>query len=189
MLGKRLYKTGMLNIFRLIILAIVIFFLNDFILETYTYEKFQAVGRFKILDVLEYHYKYPYEFATFFALIIGPAFYYALIRGVSFHEKGFVFNRGLPFMNKSVPYSEVKTYKLLHPKHVVTIHTKNSDVYLIADNSVERVIAILDQHNIQGDLARDDYAKLITNFRKFVIAVLAFTVFVFVIKKIGLFPR
>jgi hypothetical protein len=186
MLGKKLYKTSMLNIFRLIILAIVIFFLNDFILDTYTYEKFQALRRFKILDVIEFHYRYPVEFITFFFLLIVPAFYYAFIRGVRFHEKGFVFNRGLPFMNKAVPYSEVKTYKLLHPKHVVTIHTIKGDVFLIADNTAERVIAILDQHNIKGDLAQDDYVRLITNFRKFIIVVLTFTLVVFLIKKSGL---
>lgn len=189
MLGKKLYRTGMLNIFRLIILAIVIFFLNDFILDTYTYEKFQALRQFQILDVINYHYKYPYEFITFFFLIIIPAIYYALIRGVRFHEKGFVFNRGLPFMNKTVKYEDVKTYKLLHPKFIVTIHTKSGDVYLIADNTVERVIAILDQHNIQGDLARDDYTKLITNFRKFIIVVLSFTTIVFIVKKLGWFFR
>jgi hypothetical protein len=189
MLGKKLYKTGMLNIFRLIILAIVIFFLNDFILDTYTYENFQLLRRFKILDVLEYHWTYPSEFITFCFLIIFPAIYYSFIRGVRFHEKGFVFNRGFPFMNKTILYSDVKIYKLLHPNLIVTIHTKNGDVYLIADNSVERVIAILDQHNIQGDLARDDYANLITNFRKFIIVVLTFTLVVFVTKKLGFFPR
>src|SRR6478736_6119047 len=116
MLGKKLYKSSMMNIFRLIILAIVIFFLNDFILDTYTYDKFQADGRFKIIDVIQYHYRYPQEFVTFFCLILIPAFYYSLVRGVRFHEKGFVFNRGLPFMNTTVQYDDIKTYKLLHPK-------------------------------------------------------------------------
>lgn len=189
MLGKKLYKTSMLNIFRLAILAIVIFFLNDFILDTYTYEKFRADGRFQILDVIQYHYKYPAEFITFFFLIIVPAFYYSFIRGVRFFERGFVFNRGLPFMNTPVMYSDINTYKLLHPKHIVSIHTKNGQIYVIADNTVERVIAILDQHNIQGDLARDDYTNLIANFRKFVIVVLTFTLVVFLMKKFGLFPR
>ena len=184
MLGKKLYKTSMLNLFRLVILAIVIFFLNDFILNTYAYEKFQADGRFKIIDVIQYHYKYPYEFITFFFLIIAPAIYYSLIRGVRFFDKGFIFNRGLPFMNKTVVYEDVKKYKLLHPKHIVTIHTHKGDVFLIADNSVERVIAILDQHNIPGDLAMDDYANLITNFRKFIIVVLSFSLVVFVLIKL-----
>lgn len=189
MLGKKLYRTSMLNVFRLVILAIVIFFLNDFILDTYTYEKFRAVGRFQIIDVIKYHYRYPYEFITFFFLIIVPAVYYAFIRGVRFHEKGFVYNRGLPFMNRSVLYSDIKTYKLLQPNHIISIHTHKGDVFVIADNTVERVIAILDQHNIQGDLARDDYANLLTNFRKFIIVVLTFTLVVFVIKKLGFFPR
>jgi hypothetical protein len=189
MLGKKLYKTSMLNLFRLVILAILMFFLNDFILDTYTYEKFQADGRFKIVDVIQYHYRYPAEAVTFFFLLIVPAVYYAFVRGVGFHEKGFRFNRGLPFMNRDVPYEDVKTYKLLHPQHIITIHTKKGDVFLIADNRVERVIAILDQHNIPGDLARDDYANLITNFRKFVIVVLSFTVIVFTLKKFGFFFR
>lgn len=189
MLGKKLYKTTMLNIFRLAILAIVIFFLNDFYLDTYTYEKFRAEGQFQILDVIKYHYKYPAEFITFFFLIIVPAVYYSFIRGVRFFEKGFVFNRGLPFMNTTVMYNDIQTYKLLHPKHIVTIHTKKGHIYVIADNTVERVIAILDQHNIKGELGRDDYTKLITNFRKFVIVVLTFTLLVFLMKKFGLFPR
>jgi hypothetical protein len=189
MLGKKLYRTSTLNVLRVVILAIVIFFLNDFILDTYTYDKFQADGRFKIIDVIQYHYKYPHEFITFFFLIIVPAVYYAFIRGVRFHERGFSYNRGLPFMNRRIAYSDVKTYKLLHPKFVVTIHTKDGGVYLVADNTVERVIAILDQHNIQGDLAQDDYVNLITNARKFVIVVTSFTVAIFVLKKLGLFFR
>jgi hypothetical protein len=184
MLGKKLYRTGMLNMFRLIILAIVVFFLNDFILNTYTYEKFQADGRLKIIDVIQYHYKYPYEFITFIFLIIAPAIYYTLIRGVRFHEKGFVFNRGVPFMSKRILYSDVKKYKMLHPNHILTIHTQNGEVYIIADNTVERVIAILDQHNIQGDLARDDYTNLITNFIKFIMVVLSFSLVVFLIIKL-----
>ncbi len=60
MLGKKLYKTSMLNEFRLIIVGLVIFFFNDFYLDTFTYEKFQAGGKFKILDVIMYHYFYPY---------------------------------------------------------------------------------------------------------------------------------
>ncbi len=189
MLGKKLYRTSMLNLFRLVVLAIVVFFLNDFVLDTYTYEKFQADGRFRIIDVIQYHYRYPGEAIAFLFLIILPAIYYAFIRGAGFCEKGFRFNRGLPFMNREVRYEDVKTYKLLHPKHVIAIHTKPGDVFLIADNSVERVIAILDQHNIPGDLARDDYANLLMNFRKFVIVVLSFSVIVFTLKKFGFFFR
>jgi hypothetical protein len=187
MLGRKLYKTSMLNIFRLIIWAITIFFFNDFYLETFTYEKFQNVGRFKILDVVEFHYTYPHEFITFFCLIIIPAVYYGLIRGVKFCEKGFIYNRGLPFLNKSVLYEDVKTYKLLHPKKAISIHTHKGDVFVIADNHAERVIAILDQHNIKGDLAQDDYVRLMANYGKFATIVIVFTIVLFVTKKIGLF--
>lgn len=92
-------------------------------------------------------------------------------------------------MNRKVFYSDIQTFKLLHPNLVVTIHTKKSDVYVIADKSVERIVAILDQHNIKGDLARDDYTNLIANFRKFIIIVLTFTLVVFLTKKLGFFPR
>lgn len=187
MLGKKLYKTSMLNIFRLGIFALVLFFLNDFYLDTFTYEKFQVLRRFKILDVLEYHYKYPKESITFFCLILIPAFYYALIRGVRFCEKGFIYNRGLPFFNKAVMYSDIKTYKLLHPNKAISIHANNGDVFVIADNTAERVVAILDQHNIKGDLAQDDYVRLISNYKKFFLMVVGFAFFVFVLKKIGVF--
>lgn len=189
MLGKRLYKTGMLNIFRVIILALVVFFLNDFILDTYTYDNFIADGRYKIINVIEYHYKYPYEFITLFFLLLAPAFYYSLVRGARFFEKGFSINFGFPFMNKTVLYGDVKNYKLLHPKNVLTIHTKDSELYLVVDNNIERVIAILDQHNIQGDLGQSDFAKLINTARKFFIWGVSFFIAIFVLKKLGLFFR
>lgn len=188
-MGKTLYKTSMLNVFRLIVLAIFVFFLNDFYLETFTHAKFQLEARFRILDVFHYHYRYPAEFITFFLLIITPAIYYAFIRGVSFKEKGFIFNRGLPFLNRGIAYDEVKMYKLLHPEFAISILTKNGEAFVIADNHMERVIAILDQHNIPGDLAREDYTKLLTNYRQFVYLVLSFTCLLFILKKFGLFFR
>jgi len=187
MLGKKLYKTSMLNIFRLIILAITISFFNNFYLETFTYEKFQSGGHFRVLDVIEYHYNYPFEFISFFCLIIIPAVYYGFIRGVRFHEKGFVYNRGLPFFNKAVLYTEIKSYKLLHPNKAISIQSHKGDIFVVADNHTERVIAILDQHDIKGDLAQDDYVKLIANYGKFAMIVIAFTIFLFVSKRLGFF--
>ena len=189
MLGKKLYKTSMLNLFRLVLVSIVVFFFNNFYLETFTYEKFQIAARFKIFDVIDYHFHYPAEFITFFSIIIIPAFYYAFVRGVGFYEKGFIYNRGLPFFNRAVSYEDIKIYKLLHPKKAISIHSKKGDIYVIADNNVERVIGILDQHNIQGDLAQDDYVKLIANYKKFMMLVVCFTIFIFIIKKLGLFTN
>lgn len=187
MLGKKLYTTSMLNTFRLVILCVAIFFFHNFYLETFTYEKFQTFGRFRFLDVFDYHLKYPTEFVTFFVITIIPATYYGIIRGVRFYEKGFIFNRGIPFLNRTILYSDISLYKLLHPQKAISIHTHDGNIFVIADNNVERVIAILDQHNIKGDLAQDDFVKLISNYKKFILIVLGFSVFIFVIKKIGLF--
>jgi hypothetical protein len=186
-MGKKIYKTSMLNIFRLIVLAIVIFFINDLYLSSLTHEKFLLESRFRIMDVFSYHYRYPSGLITFFFLIIVPAIYYAFIRGVRFYEKGFVFNHGIPFLNRKISYDEVNSYKLLHPKYAISLFTKSNEVFVIADDDMQRVIAILDQHNIPGDFARDDYAKLITNYRTFIFVVLGFTTLLFILKKLGLF--
>lgn len=194
MIGKRLYKTSMLNLFRLLVLAVVIFFFNDFYLETITAPKFQEMlielpnKSFisRILTFFKYHYTYPRDLISFLGTIMVPALYYAFIRGVRFHEKAFVFNRGIPFLNHTINYADVKRYKLFHPKYAISMHLHNGDSFVIADNSVERVIAILDQQNIAGDLG-DDYAKIFTNFKRVVIFVLCFTVLLFLIRKLGNF--
>lgn len=186
-LGKKLYRTSMLNVFRLIILAVVVFFFNNFYLETFTYEKFQLESKFKFVDVIQYHITYPEEFLTFFFIIVIPAIYYAFIRGIRFHERGLVYNGGVPFMNRGVLYDDVETYKLLHPDLAISIHTKKGDVFVVADNHIERVIAILDQHNIKGNLAADEFVHLIGNYRRFIYIMLSFTVIVFILKKLAFF--
>lgn len=194
MLGKKLYKTSMLNLFRLAVLAVVIFFFSDFYLETITAPKFQTMMieastqgfLARVLTFFRYHYQYPRDLIAFLGTIIVPAVYYAFIRGVRFHEKGFAFNRGIPFLNHVISYEDVKRYKLFHPKYAISMHLKNGDSFVIADNSVERVIAILDQHNIPGDLG-DDYTKIFTNFKRVVLFVLCFTVLLFLIRKLGNF--
>ncbi len=184
---RKMYKTSMLTSLRVLILAITLFFFYDFYLETYSYAKFFGEGQYGPLAVLKFHYRYPAEFISFFLLVLVPAFYYSVIRGVKFCEKGFYYNRGLPFLNKFVPYGDVKSFKLLHPKLAITITSQKGDIYVVADNSVERVIAILDQHNIPGNLTQDEYVKLFSNFKKFLYIVFAFTILLFVVKKLGLF--
>lgn len=186
-MGKKLYKTSMLLVFKLIILSVVIFFFNNFYLETFTHPKFDIEKGRSILDVLNFHYRYPEDFIRFFCIIIIPAIYYAFMRGIAFHEKGFVYNRGLPFMNRSVDYSDIASYKLLHPELALSIHCKNGDVFLVADNNIERVIAILDQQNIPGNLAPDEFVKMITSYRKFLLVIIIVSLTLFVLRKIGLF--
>lgn len=184
---KKMYKTSMLTSFRLLVLAVAMFFFYDFYLETYSYEKFFSEGKYGPLAVLKFHYRYPAEFISFFLLVIVPAIYYSMIRGVKFCEKGFFYNKGIPFFNKFIPYEDVKSYKLLHPNVAITITTQKGDLFVVVDNNIERVIAILDQHNIQGNLAQDEFVKLFTNFKKFVYIVFAFTILLFLVKKLGLF--
>lgn len=182
-LGKKLYKTSMVNVFRMIILAVVVFFFNNFYLETFANEKFRLESKFKFLDVINYHYRYPEEFITFFCIILLPALYYAFIRGICFCEKGFVYNGGVPFMNRSISFENIDTYKLLHPELAISVHTKNGDVFVVADNNIGRVIAILDQHNIKGNLASDEFAKVITNYQKFIYLILILITVAFLMKK------
>jgi len=187
MLGKKLYKTSMLNLFKLVVLLVFMFFLNDFYLDTFTHEKFQLEAKFKIIDVLNYHFRYPKEFLYFFFLILVPCTYYSLIRGIKFYEKGFVFNRGLPFLSTTILYSQIDSYKILHPKYALSLTTKSGEIFIVADNSMERVLAIIDQQNIKGNLAGDEYVKMITNYRKFIFVVMTFTILLFILKKVGLF--
>jgi len=186
MMGKKLYKTSLLNIFRLVVLAVFVFFVNNFYLETFTQEKFQTEHKFKLIDVLQYHYKYPQEAIIFFFIILGPAVYYSFIRGIRFYERGLVFNRGIPFLNRPVMYEEIETYKLLHPDFAISIHTPNGEAFVVADNNIDRVIAILDQHGIRSDLASDEFVRLISNYRKFIYILLGFVGVLFLIRKIGL---
>jgi hypothetical protein len=185
-MGKKLYQTSLLNVFRLVVLVVVIFFTNNFYLETFTQEKFQIEHKFKLIDVLQYHYKYPQEAIIFFLVILAPAVYYSFIRGIRFYEKGLVFNRGLPFLNRPVLYSEIETYKLLHTEFAISVHTPNGEAFVVADNNINRVIGILDQHGIKSDLASDEFARLISNYRKFIYILLGFTALLFLMRKIGL---
>lgn len=185
-MGKKLYKTSMLLVFKLIVFSVVVFFFNNFYLETFTNSKFDLESGRSILEVVNFHYRYPEDFIRFFLIIIVPAIYYAFFRGISFHEKGFIYNRGLPFMNRSVSFENVANYKLLHPQLALSIHCKNGDVFLVADNNIERVIAILDQQNIPGNLAPDEFVKMITSYRKFLIVIIIVSLTLFFLRKIGL---
>lgn len=193
MLGKKLYCTHMLNIFRLMVFGVVLFFVNDFYLETITNSTYQQmvvtpanfVTRFSIF--WNYVYRYPTDFVNLVVIVIIPAIYFAFIRGVRFHEKGFVFNKGVPFVDTTVLYPDVKSYKLLHPKQAIWVSTKGGDSFIIADNNVERVIAILDQHNVSGDLAVDQYVKIVSNYKRFIMFLVVAFFIIFAIRKLGAF--
>lgn len=183
--GKKIYRTAMIAPFRLVLIALMVFFYHDFYLETFQEAKFIARGQFGFFDVWSFHYRYPYEILFLSLLVLTPAIYYGFIRGVRFYEKGYLFNRGLPFFNTWVGYDEVEKYKLLLPKAIIAIFIKAGEIHVIADGNIERIIAILDQHGAQGDLAQDAYVRLIQNVRKFFLVVLTFTVALYMVKKFG----
>ncbi len=78
MLGKRLYRTSMLNLFRLMILGVVIFFVNDFYLETLTNTSFlemvtpgaSRLNRF--MTFFGYHLKYPIDLINLLLVVFYP---------------------------------------------------------------------------------------------------------------------
>lgn len=183
MLGKKLYKTRTLDVIKFLVSVLMIFLINDFVLQTYTYDKIRILQNPDLWDVIKYHYRYPWELIIFFFLFLGPAFYYSFIRGTRFYEKGFIYNKGLPFLNTKVKYDNVNYYQLLHPKCLMLLKTQKG-FFLIADNSLERVIAILDQHDISGNLASEEYKKLILGLRRVIFIAITFTFVAFVTKKI-----
>jgi len=184
--GKKIYRTSMLAPFRFILLALVVFFYHSFYLSTFQEPKFLKDSSFTFWDVINFHYRYPFEFLSLSALVMIPVVYYGLIRGVRMYEKGYLFNQGLPFFNTWVPYEEVQQYKLLLPDSIIAIFTKSGEIHVVADGHIERVIALLDQHGIAGDLAQDAYVRLIQNVRRFFYVVVGFTALLFLVKRLGL---
>ena len=165
--------------------ALAFFFYRDFYLSTFQEPRFIEGGSYTFWDVLQFHYKYPFELGVLSALTLTPIIYYGFIRGARFFEKGYLFNQGLPFFNVWVPYEEIKQYKLLLPKSILAIFTKSGDIHVVADGSIERVIGVLDQHNVPGDLAQDAYVRLIQNVRKFFLVVITFTIALYAVSKFG----
>jgi len=183
--GKKIYRTALLAPFRLVMFALAFFFYRDFYLSTFQEPKFIEAGRFGFWDVIQFHVKYPFELSVLSALTLTPIIYYGFIRGARFYEKGYLFNQGIPFFNVWVPYEEIKQYKLLLPKSILAIFTKSGDIHVVADGSIERVIGVLDQHNVPGDLAQDAYVRLIQNVRKFFMVVITFTMALYAVSKFG----
>lgn len=184
--GKKIYRTSMLAPFRFILLALVVFFYHSFYLSTFQEPKFLKEGVFGFWDVIEFHYRYPFEFISISILVMTPVIYYGFMRGARFFEKGYLFNQGLPFFNTWVSYEDVKQYKLLLPDSILAIFTKSGEIHVVADGHIERVIALLDQHGITGDLAQDAYVRLIQNVRRFFYVVVGFTAILFLVKRLGL---
>lgn len=121
--------------------------------------------------VVSFHLFYPQELILYLLSILLPSIYYGFIRGVRFFEGGVLINRGLPFFNIYINYSDIKNFEIIHKKHFISIKLKETeDDHLFTVNDIDRVLAIFDQQHIQGDLggkARPDqsaHKKLILIF-------------------------
>lgn len=187
MRGKRIYRTSMIAPFRLVLLGLVLFFYHGLYQETFHIERFVREGRFGFSDVLAFHLKYPSEFIWLTAILMPAVIYYGFIRGVRFFERGYLFNRGVPFLNSWFSFEDVSHYKLLAPKNIIALFSKFGEIHLISDGNIERVIAILDQHGVKGDLAQEAQVKLVENVKKYIYVVMTFTFVLYVALKLGLF--
>ena len=158
-LGKRYYKTKTLTSIRLLILAIVALLLFNLYRVTFSDPDFIEREYSTLKEVIEFHLMYPENLILFGILILFPAYYYAFHRGTVLKEKGLLHNLGLPFLNKRFLYSDLSSFKVIHPEIMVGIYDKNGNEYFIVCNDINRVIGILDQHGVQGNLDQTEYRK------------------------------
>lgn len=185
-LGKKLYKSTALRAFKATYLSIAFVLLANLVLQTlgdsFFLERFEA----SFMGVVRYHINYPEDFLIYCATILFPAIYYSFIRGIVFYQHGMVINRGLPFFNRSVPYKNISAYKVIHPKFLMAIRRSDIDEeFVFTIRNIDRVIAILDQHNISGDLGKEHLAKTMTVNKKLMIIFIVFGIALFIFQHFG----
>jgi hypothetical protein len=153
LLGLRLYKSTAIATIKLMSIVISVVLILNLYFQTYNDTVFMEKGLSGFNDVIKFNLFYPEEFITYLLFILTPTMYYGFIRGVSFHENGVIINKGLPFFNSMIFYKEIESYEVIHPKFFMSIkHKLTEDEILFSINSVDRVVAILDQQGISGDL-------------------------------------
>lgn len=153
LLGKRLYKTTAIGTIKLLSVVVsIVLFLNLYF-QTFNDPVFLSKNLSTIREVFSFHLFYPEELITYILFLFCPTMYYGFVRGTSFHENGIVINKGLPFFNTFILYKDISHYEVIHSKYLMAIHHRLSDDdILFSVNSIDRVVAILDQQGIQGDL-------------------------------------
>jgi hypothetical protein len=154
-LGKKLYQSSAMPSIKAMALMIsIVLFLNLYF-QTFNDPVFIKSGLYLFEDVVKFHLFYPEEFIIYVLTILLPAIYYGFIRGVRFYEKGIIINKGLPFFNMTVPFELIEKFEVINQKHFMSITRKDTeDDYMFSVNQIDRVLAILDQNHITGDLGR-----------------------------------
>lgn len=157
-------------------------------LQTYIDPDFLDSYQHNFMGVIKFHLFYPEQLISLILSTLIPTIYYAFIRGISFYEYGVVANRGLPFMNHTVLYSDIESYKIMHHKYLMSVSRKSmDDELLFTIEDIDRAVAILDQHNIQGDLSNAEFHGSMTTSKKLLIFYVSFFVVVTVLQFSGFF--
>lgn len=186
-MSKRYYKARMVKRFRYIIAALLVFFLFILYQSTLSDPTFIKKGDISFSGVLSFHLMYPEELLTFVFVVLIPAIYFAFIRGTIFYEDKIQFNHGVPFVNTSITYEQVKFYRILHPEYLVAIETNFDKQYLVTSNNVDRVISILDKQKIKGKLDDEEYTTAKASQKKAFIYLLIFVAAMLALQKWGVF--
>ena len=167
------------------LVIIVVLFINLYVQTFYDPEfSQQAIQNFKAVAL--FHFKYPYDILPFIFFILVPCVYYGFIRGVTFFENGIIINRGLPFLNTEIPYSEIKDFEIIHSKLFMSINRKDTgEDILFAIKDVDRAVSIFDQNGISGDLTSQEKLAM-TIHTKLIIFFIAIGVAVMLGQSLGL---
>lgn len=140
------------------------------------------------IGVMKFHWHYPEQVISLILSTLVPTVYYAFLRNISFYEKGIMINRGLPFMNHIVEYNDIESYKIVHHKYLMSVKRKSlKEELLFTIRDIDRAVAILDQHNIQGDLSKAEFNGVMTTSKKLIIFYISFFVIVTILQFSGFF--
>jgi hypothetical protein len=136
-----------------------------------------------VQDVLFFHLTHPQEIITYLILFVFPSIYYGFFRANRFYEKGVLVNRGLPFYNEFLSYEEIKSYQIVHSKFLLSLFTKkDGEEILFTVKDMGRILAILDQNNIQGNLTQDLSFEHFVNQRRYIVLLLLVGVLTYVVQ-------
>lgn len=186
-LGIKLYSSRTLWPFKIFYLT-----LNILLFFQLLYSHHVSVHYFEVptlMERFEFHLKYPEELITYLILIFFPAIYYSFFRAIVFFENGVKLNRGLPFFNRYYHYSDFKSYKIVHPKYLVALKRADGEEFLFTTQNIDRVISILDQNQLSGDLSKANFkVGKFVNLQIIILFTLV-SVIVFLMQFFGLFPR
>jgi hypothetical protein len=152
-LGKKVYQSRAIGSVRLTIILLSFILLLNLFFQTMSDPHFLERGDNSLASILSFHWFYPQEIIIYLLTVLIPTLYYSFIRGVRFFEKGVIYNKGLPFFNSTILYRDIEKYEVVHPKYLLAITEKETkDAHLFSISQLDRVVALLDQSGIKGDL-------------------------------------